>query len=161
MIRPTWKRWGSGAALLILLALAGGVRGSVPETTPPPGIREKAPRVLAITHARVVARPGAVLEDATVVVRDGIIEAVGARAQVPKDAAVRDAKGLTVYAGFIDAGTTRGFDPSLRRSEAGPPAPADLAADPPVATKPDNRKGLTPEFAANSALRDENEPADG
>lgn len=103
MIRPTWKRWGTGAALLALFVLTGGVRGSATETAPPAGIREKAPSVTAITHARVVTRPGVVLEDATVVCRNGLIEAVGAGVRIPADAAIRDVAGLTVYPGLIDA----------------------------------------------------------
>ena len=45
------------------------------------------------------------------------------------------------------------FDPALRRSAGGPPAPEDLASDILAATKPDNRKGLTPEFEVSSALK--------
>ena len=47
----------------------------------------------------------------------------------------------------------RATTPTLRRSQGGPPAAEDIAADPLVATKPDNRKGLTPEFAVQTALK--------
>lgn len=60
-------------------------------------------RDLAITGARVYASPEAApLENATVVVRDGRIVAVGASARVrpPKGAQVIDAKGQVVTAGF-------------------------------------------------------------
>src|SRR5262249_16362049 len=43
----------------------------------------------------------------------------------------------------------------IRRSEIGSPAPEDFAAEALAATKPDNRKGMTPEFAVSTALRDE------
>jgi imidazolonepropionase-like amidohydrolase len=111
------------------------------------------PAAYAIRDARVVVQPGTVLPKATVVVRDGLIAAVGPDVAVPPDAAVIDGTGLTVYPGFLDAGSPRGFDPALRRSQAGPPAAEDVAADPLIATKPDNRKGLTPEFAVQTALR--------
>jgi imidazolonepropionase-like amidohydrolase len=111
------------------------------------------PTAYAIRDARVVVEPGTVLPKATVVIRDGFIVAVGADVPIPPDAAVTEGKGLTVYPGFIDAGTTRGFDSTLRRSQTGPPAAEDVAADPLIATKPDNRKGLTPEFAVQSALK--------
>jgi imidazolonepropionase-like amidohydrolase len=110
------------------------------------------PTCYAVRDAKVVVEPGTVLSKATVVVRDGLIAAVGADVAVPPDAAVIDGASLTVYPGFIDASTARGFDPALRRSQAGPPAAEDLAADPLVATKPDHRKGLTPEFAVQTAL---------
>src|SRR5690349_7288046 len=80
------------------------------------------PTVFALRDARVVTEPGKVLPKATVVIRDGVIEAVGENAKVPADALVMDGKGLTVYAGFLDALSNWGFDPALRRSEGGAPA---------------------------------------
>ena len=111
------------------------------------------PTAYAIRDARVVTEAGTVLPKATVVIRDGLITAVGPDAEVPPDALVTEGKGLTVYPGFIDAGSSRGYDATLRRSQGGPAAAEDVAADPLVATKPDNRKGLTPEFAAQTALK--------
>ena len=61
------------------------------------------PRVHAITHARVVLAPGQVLADANVVIRDGLIVAVGKDAPVPADARLWAGDSLTVYAGLIDA----------------------------------------------------------
>jgi imidazolonepropionase-like amidohydrolase len=113
------------------------------------------PRVFALRDARVVIEPGKVLERATVVIRDGLIEAVGPDVKAPADALVMDCKGLTVYAGFVDAMSNWGFDPALRRSEIGAPAVEDLASEALAATKPDNRKGMTPEFQVSTALRDE------
>jgi imidazolonepropionase-like amidohydrolase len=111
------------------------------------------PTAHAIRNARVVVEPGTVLSAATVVIRDGLITDVGPDIAIPPDALVTDGKGMTVYPGFIDLGSPRGYDPALRRSEAGPPAAEDTAADPLVGSKPDNRKGLTPEFAVQSALK--------
>jgi len=102
------------------------------------------PTVFALRDARVVTEPGKVLDRATVVVRDGLIEAVGADVQAPADALVMDCKGLTVYPGFVDGLCNRGFDDALRRSAGGAPEPVDLAAEALAATKPDNRKGVTP-----------------
>jgi imidazolonepropionase-like amidohydrolase len=62
-----------------------------------------APAVWALTHARVVTAPGKVLDDATVVIRDGLIEAVGSGLEAPPDARIEDLTGLTVYPGLIDA----------------------------------------------------------
>lgn len=56
----------------------------------------------ALENARVVQAPGQVLESATIVVRDGVIEAVGEDAEVPYDARSIEADSLVVYAGFID-----------------------------------------------------------
>src|SRR5262245_6219250 len=112
----------------------------------------------AIRDARVVVSAGQTLPKATVILRDGLIaDVVEGDAKIPADAAVIDGKGLTVYAGFIDAGSPRGFDATLRRPAGGPPAPEDLASDILAATKPDNRKGLTPEFEVRSALKADEE----
>ncbi len=115
------------------------------------------PTCYAVRGARVVVEPGTVLDTATVVVRDGLIVAVGPDVAVPPDAAVIDGAGLTVYPGFVDAGSPRGFDPTVRRSAAGPPVVDDIAADALVATKPDHRRGLTPEFAVATALKPDDE----
>lgn len=111
------------------------------------------PTAYAIRDARVVVEPGVVLPKATIVIRDGLIVAVGTDVAIPADALVTEGKGLTVYSGFVDGGTLRGYDPALRRSETGAPAVEAISADPLIATKPDNRKGLTPEFAVQSALK--------
>jgi imidazolonepropionase-like amidohydrolase len=116
------------------------------------------PAVFAVKGARVVVEPGKVLEKATVVIRDGVIEAVGADVSPPADALVTDGAGLTVYAGFVDAMSNWGYDNALRRSEGGPPAVEDFAAEALAATKPDNRKGITPEFQVRAALKGAPEP---
>lgn len=52
---------------------------------------------------KVHVRPGLVVDAATIVIRDGLIEAVGKEVKPPDEARVWDLKGFTVYAGFIDA----------------------------------------------------------
>jgi imidazolonepropionase-like amidohydrolase len=111
------------------------------------------PACYAIKDARVVVESGNVLPKATIIIRDGLIADIGPGVAIPVDAAVTDGKGLTVYPGFVDAASQRCYDPALRRSQTGAPAVEDIAADPLVATKPDHRKGLTPEFAAQTALK--------
>ena len=60
-------------------------------------------RVHAIVGARIVTAPGQVIEKGTVVMRDGLVAAVGADVQPPADARVWKGDGLTVYPGLIDA----------------------------------------------------------
>ena len=59
----------------------------------------------AITNARVVPVSGASIERGTVVIRNGLIAAVGANVTPPSDARVIDGTGLTVYPGLIDSYT--------------------------------------------------------
>ena len=65
--------------------------------------------IYAIQGARVVTVSGAVVENGTIVFRDGVITAVGANATVPAGAMVIAGKGLTVYPGLIDMGSTVGL----------------------------------------------------
>ena len=52
---------------------------------------------VAITNARIVTVSGSTIQTGSVVIRDGLIEAVGADVRVPADARVVDGTGLTVY----------------------------------------------------------------
>ncbi len=65
--------------------------------------------VYAVQGARLVTAPGQVVEQGTIVVRHGLIEAVGRDVQPPPDAVVVDGEGLTVYPGFIDAFSQAGL----------------------------------------------------
>jgi hypothetical protein len=76
------------------------------------------PSALAIRDARVVTGDGAVLEKATVVVRGGLIEAVGADITPAAGVWIVDGKGLTVYPGLIDALSSWGL-PSAAPPGAG------------------------------------------
>jgi imidazolonepropionase-like amidohydrolase len=73
-------------------------------------LRAEAPRVFAITNARIVTAVGPTVESGTILLRNGLIEAVGANVAVPADARVIDGKGHTVYPGLIDMGTTMPVD---------------------------------------------------
>ena len=58
---------------------------------------------VAITGGRVVPVDGAVIDNGTVLVTDGVITAVGADVTVPDGVPVVDAAGRWVLPGFIDA----------------------------------------------------------
>jgi imidazolonepropionase-like amidohydrolase len=73
-------------------------------------LRADAPNVYAIRGARIVTAAGAPIENGTVVVRRGVIDAVGASVTVPPEAAVIEGAGITVYPGLIDLGNTRAAD---------------------------------------------------
>ena len=63
---------------------------------------------VAIHNAKIVTVSGSVIDKGTVVVRNGLIEAVGANVAVPADAMLVEGEGLTVYPGLIDALSTWG-----------------------------------------------------
>lgn len=78
-------------------------------TIPPPGLRHHTPRVHALINARIVSAPGKLIEQGTIVIRDGNIMAVGARVKIPDDARIWDLSGKTIYAAFIDLHTDLGL----------------------------------------------------
>ena len=108
---------------LLSLALVGasslGAQQSS-RTEPVAGLRANGTGFHALVGARVVTAPGQVLDNATIVVRNGVITAVGAGAPAPAGARVWDLKGLTVYPGFIDAHADLGGDAPQQGGDVGP-----------------------------------------
>ena len=106
------------------------------------------PAAYAIQGARIVTDPATTIEQGTLVIRKGIIEAVGPvdQVKIPYDAEVVEGKGLTLYPGFIDLYTTLGQPAGINRSKTGPGRPVNYSDFALASTPPDNRNGLTPEF---------------
>src|SRR5262245_43369692 len=69
----------------------------------------ESPGVYAITGGTVHPVSGPEIPNGVVIVRNGLIEVVGANTPIPADAATIDAKGQHVYPGLIDAQTSLGF----------------------------------------------------
>ena len=69
----------------------------------PPGFRPKPVGVHALVGGKVVTKPGETIDGATIVIRNGLIEAVGKNVSAPADARTWDMTGLTIYAGFIES----------------------------------------------------------
>ncbi len=115
------------------------------------------PRFFAIKGARIVPVSGAPIENGTVVVADGIIKAVGADATIPPEAAVIDGKGLAVYPGLIDAGTSVGL-PAAEAPQMGPARGRRAARPMPskLSMGPQDRPSTTPwNVAANDLNPDD------
>ena len=72
------------------------------QTLPAEGLRDNTPSVYAITNATVVISPGNIVENGTLVVRNGVIEDVGSGIRPPADAWIMNLEGKTIYPGFID-----------------------------------------------------------
>lgn len=92
--------WRSACGIVVSLFLVTAVCGQ--SSRHQEGLRENRPDVFALTGATIVVEPGKVIEAATLVVRDGKIENVGADVAVPADARVIDLTGKTIYPGLID-----------------------------------------------------------
>ena len=74
-----------------------------PASKPPEGLRENTPQCFSLRGVKIFINPTRILENASIVVRDGVIESVGQDITIPADAQNLQLAGKTVYAGFIDA----------------------------------------------------------
>ncbi len=113
------------------------------------------PTTTAIVGARIVIDPATTIEKGTIVLRDGLISAVGADVKPPPDAEVIDGTGLTVYAGFIDAHTNLGMAGARRTDEQRKQAEddaVDFTKGALAGMESANRKGLRPELMAADAF---------
>lgn len=122
-------------ALLLTPTDAAGQTEDVPQVT----------RTFALENARVVQAPGRVLERATVIIRDGLILAVGENATVPFDAQRIAADSLDVYAGFIDGLSHAGI-PKPKRDES------DREQVERPGEPPPDRAGIQPQRDARAML---------
>ncbi|GAB2777616.1 imidazolonepropionase-like amidohydrolase [Hymenobacter luteus] len=92
------------------LGLAGGLlAGSLtaahaqqPATFPRNGVYDQRPGLYAFTHATIFLDYKTRLDDATLLIRDGKVEAVGPKVKIPAGAVVQDLKGRFIYPGFVD-----------------------------------------------------------
>ena len=111
----------------------------------------------AITNARIVTVSGPMIERGTVVIRNGLIAAVGANVNAPSDARMIDGAGLTVYPGLIDSYT------NLALPEAAPsPSPgggggggvsSPRNTPSPEWSKLNSASGLQPEVMVEDVIR--------
>jgi hypothetical protein len=102
-------------------------------TAPVEGLRDASPRVHALVGGRIVTAPGQVIEKGTLVLRDGVIEAVGTDVVAPADARVWDVTGRTLYPGFIDSNSTLALPDAFKPV---PPRAPDAPSAPPAPVAP-------------------------
>lgn len=114
------------------------------ETFPYNGVYDHREGWYAFTNATLTLRAGTVLKDATLVIKNGVITAVGAGIEPPKGAIVIDVAGKHIYPSFIDIYSGYG-----------------LPEEPPAAAGSRRQRGEQPltdkpgAYAWNEALRPE------
>src|ERR671914_714539 len=87
----------------------------------------------ALTNARIETVTRGVIERGTVVIRDGLIEAVGADVRPPADARIVDLAGKRVYPGLIDLTSTLGLASApASAGSGGPPGGGAQSGSAPV-----------------------------
>jgi imidazolonepropionase-like amidohydrolase len=94
---------------LLLLCLTPALAQQIGNPTTQQGVTP--PRgTYAIRNARIVTVSGPDIENGTIVIRDGKIDALGTNVSVPAGAQTIDGRGLSVYPGMIDAATSLGLE---------------------------------------------------
>ncbi len=105
----------------------------------------------ALTNARIETVTRGVIERGTVVIRDGLIEAVGADVRPPADARIVDLAGKRVYPGLIDLTSTMGLASAPAAGGGGSGGSGTSAAQPGSATV--RNVGLEPGRVIANELR--------
>jgi N-acetylglucosamine-6-phosphate deacetylase len=92
------------AMVLMIFAISGtqGLAQSETSIEPDVGIRFQPPTMVALTNATVVDANGAI-PNATLLIDDGRIKALGTGIEIPDDAEVVDCHGDYLYPTFVDA----------------------------------------------------------
>ena len=100
-----------GVAVLALSALAGARAAEEPPAYP--STYQPLPsEPLAITHAVILTGTGERIDDGTIMLRDGRIQAVGANVAIPDGVTIIDAQGRWVTPGIVDVHSHLGDYPS-------------------------------------------------
>lgn len=107
-------------------------------------------RTYALTQATVVTEPGKMMEGTTVVIKDGLIIAVGKNVKIPIDAQVIKADSMYVYAGFIEGLSHTGI-PKAEPQQGGNRQQAPRVKDP--GSPPNDLAGITPEKKLAEAMK--------
>jgi len=107
----------------------------------------------AITKVKVMTVSGAVIENATVVLRDGVVVDVGPSVAVPKDARVIDGTGLTLTPGLIDAYSGAGMPAARTGGGGGGAAAAGAAAATPAPNPVAPASNIYERVRSSEALR--------
>ena len=138
MARPNLRRRAFRllAPLAVLFFVAGPVAAAAQLSSR--AVADSGPRSWAITDGMVHVGDGTVLDQATVVIRDGLIVSVEAGGQIPAGTARMDAAGKHVYPGFITALSDLGLGGGSPqgREGAGPGGREERAASFPGTRRP-------------------------
>ena len=108
------KRFLTG---LFTVSLIGS---SIAQTTfPRNGVYDERPGLYAFTNATIVVDPKTTLQKATLLIRNGRVEAVGTSVQVPAGAVVTDLAGKHIYPALLDIDSDYGMPEVTRTGRGG------------------------------------------
>ncbi|HEY9006636.1 MAG TPA: amidohydrolase family protein [Ohtaekwangia sp.] len=100
-------------------------------------------RTYALTNVNIVQAPGRKVDMATLIIKDGLIKAVGKNISIPPEAIIIKADSLYVYAGFIDGLSRTGVIKPKEENKERPKDPGNPPAE---------RAGITPQLDVRNFL---------
>ncbi len=95
--------------IILFFALSIGSFCKAQETFPINGTTNPNHTIYAFTNAKIIVDADETIDNATLVIKDGIIITVGAKVSIPKGSVVYDLKGKSIYPALIDAYTNYGM----------------------------------------------------
>jgi imidazolonepropionase-like amidohydrolase len=98
--------------IIACLLLIFSINLQAQETFPYNGVYDKREGAYALTGATIHIDYKTVLDSATLIIRDGKVEAAGKGLKIPADAVVVNAAGQHIYPSFIDLYTEYGISPA-------------------------------------------------
>lgn len=101
---------------IFLIPLFVSSFGYSQETFPVNGAPDNRHNYYAFTNARIIVDYQTVIENGTLLIKDGIIVDVGTQVVIPKNTVVYNLKGKYIYPSLIDVYTTYGM-PEIKREE--------------------------------------------
>src|SRR5690349_20134261 len=104
---------------LLCLSITLTAITSAQETFPVNGVHDYREDYIAFTHATIVKDSKTTLNDATLIIKQGKIVAVGNKIGIPKEAAIIDCKGKYIYPSFIDLVSDYGINAPQQPQRAG------------------------------------------
>lgn len=129
MKRTLWK---AGVVGIVLTAL---LTSSIAWAQSDPTGMRRVTDTYAITNATIITAPGQEGLKTSVLIRNGVIEAIGANISIPKEAKTIAGDSLFIYPGFITGGSEAGIT-----APEDPERPSDFVSSNP----PDEIAGITP-----------------
>jgi imidazolonepropionase-like amidohydrolase len=131
----------SACSLLFAAAVPAAILAARPASA-----QNEVPRVTGtyvIVGATIIPAPGERIENGSLVIRDGLIEAIGANIDVPIDAARIEADSLFVYPAFIDGLSHVGIPEPDDDDRPRPPDPGNPTFE---------RAGIQPQLSAATLI---------
>lgn len=90
-------------SVIASLLFTSAITAQIPlKTADIDGLRTKENSYIALTDLTIVPSPGTVISNGVIIIKNGIIENVGSGLSIPKGATIRSAKGMWVYASFVE-----------------------------------------------------------